>query len=91
MERKDLRPRLAAGITARDLGDEYIFLDAAGDKLHILNGSAREILLLCDGRRTVGAVAQAMAERFRIDLDRALADAQATVDKLIELGLLAAD
>lgn len=86
----DMRFRLAPGITGRDLGDEYIFLDPAGDKLHVLNGTAREILLLCDGRRTTPEVARVMCERFEVDEDTALADAQATLKTLLELGLVVA-
>lgn len=74
---------------SRDLGDEYIFYDQSGDQVHLLNGSAREIYLLCDGSRTVDQVAVVMAERFEVDHDTALADARRIIGQLMEKNLLA--
>ena len=39
-------------LNQRDLGDEFLFYDRDGDRVHVLNGVAREVFLLCDGNRT---------------------------------------
>ena len=75
-------------IQGRDLGDEYLFYDRKGDQVHILNGTARTIYLLCDGTRSVEQVARAIAEQYGIDLEQARRDTSEAVDQLIRLGLL---
>ena len=89
MPNNDARPKPTEQHMRRDLGDEYIFYDQSGDQVHVLNGSAREIYLLCDGSHTVDEVADVMVERFEVDRDIALADARSIVNQLIEKNLLA--
>ena len=73
----------------RDLGDECLFYDHAGDRLHVLNGSARAIFLLCDGTRTEDQVAADFANQYDIDHDAAENDAHELIAQLLELGILA--
>ena len=72
----------------RDLGDEYIFYDPQGHKLHVLNGTAREIYLLCDGKNTIEEIAAALAKRYEVDRDTVLQDTREALERLLELGLV---
>ena len=71
-----------------DLGDEYLFYDRQQDRVHVLNGTAREIYLLCDGTRSAEEVADVLAQRYAIDVHRALDDTTETIQRLCDLGLL---
>jgi pyrroloquinoline quinone biosynthesis protein D len=82
-------PRHTGGFTEKDLEKDYVFYDRHGDRFHILNGTAREIYLLCDGTRTPGAVAREIAERYEVDEETAMKDTCETIDRLVNLGLLA--
>ena len=83
-------PADTKGLSAKDLGDEYLVYDKAGDRFHILNGSAREIYLLCDGTRSVRQIVETMRDRFRIDPAVARRDTHEAIDRLIQLGVLRA-
>ena len=76
---------------SRDLGDEYLFYDREGDQVHVLNGSAREIFLLCDGSRTVEEIAEAFSKEYEADAGAARQDAGRIIRELADLGLLSLD
>lgn len=82
------QPRPATESKGTDLGDEYLFYDRERDQVHVLNGTAREIFLLCDGRRTETEVATAFADRYEAHRDEARKDAEETLRRLYDLGLL---
>lgn len=82
------RWRRVAGLDATDLGDELLVHDRAVGRVHVLNGTAREIWNLCDGKRSEEAVAREIAARYSIEDDRALPDTREALAKLAELGLL---
>lgn len=82
------RPRPATNLLGKDLEEEYAFYDKRGDAVHLLNATAREIFLLCDGSRSAEEVARALAERFGVDDETAKQDASLTINRLIELGIL---
>ncbi len=84
----DARPRPTTQTEGRDLGDEMLFYDRNGDQIHILNGTAREIYLLCDGSRSIDDVAASMVVKYEIPAADARQDVEETVDRLIGLGLL---
>lgn len=81
------RPRPAPEVRGRDTGDEYLFYDDAGD-MHILNGTAREIYLLCDGTRSLEEIADAFAETYSISVEQARADVDDVVNRLSALHVL---
>jgi len=83
-------PRPTGSYEGTDLGDEFLFYDRERDRVHVLNFTAREIFLLCDGERDEGKIAQALAEKYELDESTALADTRATLKQLFELGVLAA-
>ena len=76
------RPAPAPGVVGRDLEDEYIFLDAAGDRLHVLNGTARDVFLLCDGARSVERIAAEIVATYDVPPEVAAADVSAVLDEL---------
>ena len=83
-----MKPRPAAGAFGRDAGDECLFRDADGMRIHVLNRTAREIYLLCDGSRSPAEVAGELAERYTVDPGTALSDVDDLVDLLVRLGIL---
>ena len=85
----NLVPRPAAASQGgRDLGDEYLFYDHDRDPVRVLNGSAREIFLLCDGIRTVAEVAIAFSKRCGAEERVAREDAERIIGELADLDLL---
>ena len=72
----------------RDLGDEYLIYDREADKVHVLNATAREIYLLCDGERSVDAIAAEMQTKYGIEADLAERDTRQTLEDLDSLGVL---
>jgi PqqD family protein of HPr-rel-A system len=72
----------------RDLGDEYLIYDRRSDQVHVLNGTARDILLLCDGSRTAEQVAEALVQEYGVDQATARSDVDSTIRALSDLGAL---
>lgn len=89
----DGRPKPTGGIGQKDLGDEILFFDETGDRIHVLNRTAREIYVLCDGSLSVRDVVEAMRCRFggHPDPEEIGLDVRSTVEHLLELGVLALD
>jgi hypothetical protein len=85
------RPRGADALTGRDLKDEYVLLGRAGDRLHVLNDTAREIFLLCDGCRTVREIVGTMTERFEVTEAQAADDVRDTLSEFVALGIVTLD
>ena len=54
----------------------------------MLNGSAREIFLLCDGIRSVAEVAAAFSKQYGTGASEARQDAERIIRELADLGLL---
>lgn len=82
------RPRPAEGVRGKDLGSEYIFYDEGIDKHHILNGTAREVFLLCDGSRTRDEVVREMLSNFEVDEATLRRDVSNIIEDLLKLKLL---
>lgn len=84
-----MNPRPAPGTIGRDSGDECLFRDADGERIHVLNQTAREIYLLCDGSRSNEDIAAEIAERYTADSFTIRADVDEMLDLLVGLGILA--
>ena len=82
------RPRQSETMTGKDLGEEYLFYDASGDSVHVLNGTAREIYLLCDGTRCVTDLVQLMVDRYDVEGSEVRKDVETVLNELTDLGLL---
>ena len=90
MPAADSRPSATDTFTSRDLEEEFLFYDSSGDQVHVLNGTAREIFLLFDGKRSPEEIAESMVKQFEVEPEQALTDVNEILDRLIELGLVKA-
>ena len=81
-------PKHIDAYNGRDLGDEYLFYNREGDKLHVLNGTAREIYLLCDGTKPTEEIATAIAALYEVEPEVALEDTREALRELTSLGLI---
>jgi len=81
-------PKPTGSFEGTDLGDEYLFYDRENDRVHVLNTTAREIFLLCNGERTEDAIASALAETYDLEPATAGTDTRQTLKRLYELGVL---
>ena len=82
------RPRPAEGVRGKDLGSEYMFYDDDGDHIHVLNATAREVFILCDGTRTPSDVIHDMVDRFEVDEATVRRDVTETIELLLNMNLL---
>ena len=62
MPEQNCRPAASSTQKSRDLEEEFLVYDPDGDQVHVLNGTAREIYLLCDGNRKPPEIAAVMTE-----------------------------
>ena len=83
-------PKPTGSFEGTDLGDEYLFYDRENDRVHVLNTTAREIFLLCDGKRNEDEIAGALAETYDLEQATAGKDTQQTLKRLYDLGVLGA-
>jgi len=72
----------------RDLDDEYLIYDRPNDRVHVLNGTARDIFLLCDGKNTAAQIVAKLVEKYGVDETTALEDTERTLGELADLGVL---
>lgn len=82
------RPRRRPGVLERQEGDEIELAAPGTDRFFVLNVSARAIWELCDGERTVEAIADELAVRFDASDADILADVLAGVRALDGAGVL---
>lgn len=79
-------PRRRQEIAARDLGNEIVIHDATTGTVHVLNETAREIYLACDGTRDRRQIARMLADLYAIAAEDAAKDVDEMLDRLIEIG-----
>jgi hypothetical protein len=84
-------PKHALDIRGRDLGDEYLFYDATGRRVHVLNHCARRVWIWCDGTRTVTELVDRVMETYSVEEGRAQKDVAGVIQDLLDLGLLTLD
>jgi hypothetical protein len=87
----EVRPQRGEDLVLRDVGDELMFYEREGDRVHILNGTARKIFRLCDGKRSLEEIAAELVDCFEVEPDTARRDVEETVERLCELGILRRD
>ena len=75
----------------KDLGDEFLAYDAEQDEIHVLNGTARDIYLLCDGETDIDAIASSLCDKYGVENGRAHGDIEQILDDMLKLGLLTAE
>jgi hypothetical protein len=82
------RPRRLDHATVRDTEDEGSLLTVAGGDPVSLNVTARRILELCDGARSVAAISEALAANFGSSRDAVLSDVRESVRHLADIPAL---
>lgn len=82
------RPELARGIRLqiRPTSGEPMLLSPEG--ITELNPTAHEIVLLCDGKRTVEALIESLAAEFEVSLQDLRADVVSCLDQLEKRNLI---
>lgn len=83
------RPRLREDLTIVELDGEAVIYGEAGGELHHLNPSATIVLSMCDGKRTVEGMAEAVSGAFGLPVDDVLPQVRSVVERFAEAGLLA--
>ena len=58
------RPQVRESLIFRPLDEEWVVYDSEGEKLHVLNGSAAVVWLLCNGQLTESEILNEVAEAF---------------------------
>lgn len=71
------------------MGDEVVVLDAAGQRVHRLNGSASYIWDCCDGRTSVTEIVTRLAAAFDVTEDAVSDDVHKAIAEFDRLGLMA--
>jgi len=84
----DDHPKRRSDISARVVADETVVLDLGAAQIHQLNATASFIWNRCDGRSTVGEIAEKLADSFDVDCATACQAVQAALRRFDELGLL---
>lgn len=84
------RPLRRADIVLQHVGTDAILIDVRNDQAHVLNGSAARLWELCDGERSVDAVATAFGEPFGMSGDDVVGDVRDGLAELAGLDLLEA-
>lgn len=83
------RPVRASGLELSEVAGGLLIQQQTPPRVHQLNNTASIVLALCDGKRTVAAVAEELAESFALATPP-LAEVSACVDGLRRAGLLVA-
>lgn len=91
MDSGETRPKRTEGLVQNDLGDEFLVYDEGGDRIHVLNVTARELFLMCDGKTTISAMAAELTRRFEVEEATARQDVETTLEQLRGLGLVSVD
>jgi len=77
-------------VSSQTLDDELILYDPDLGRAHVLNRTAAQVWSLCDGTRSVEAIARQLATAHGIELEQALVDVRDLVDDFGRADLLAA-
>lgn len=82
-------PRRVSSLLECDLPEEEVLLHVPGSpSAHSLNASARAIWALCDGQRSIDAIAGDLTLRFEVPPGESLAAVRDVVGRLADLGLV---
>jgi hypothetical protein len=81
------RPAPADGLDVHEVEDGFVVFDAASDRVHYLNPTATVVFSLCDGTRTVDAIAALVQSAWELDAPP-VDDVVACVAQLRDEGVL---
>jgi len=71
-----------------ELDGEVSLYNPATEQVTILNGTASDVWLLCDGEHTAEEITKLLAASYDVDEDEIRDDVSSTIDRLYESGLL---
>lgn len=80
--------RRKEGAESARLGRDCVVLDAAGQMLRGLNGSAARVWELADGTRSLAEMSHQIASEYSLPTAHVLRDVLSFVEQLLSLGLL---
>jgi hypothetical protein len=86
--RRHACPRRAPGLVHCELPEDLLLHAPGSSTVQSLNQTARAVWELCDGQRSVEAIALDLGGRFQAPPDAILAAIEDVVQRLAELGLL---
>lgn len=81
-------PILRDDLVLRQVEDETLVLDRAGERIHQLNATASFIWSRCDGNTSLQTVAAEMAGKYGISAEQAVVDIAQMLSQLEQLGLI---
>jgi PqqD family protein of HPr-rel-A system len=76
------------GLLLREVGGELLVLDTEADQIHQLNSTASEIWRLHQAGSSASQIAEALANRFEVDKDKAEEDVIQALQDLRALGVI---
>jgi hypothetical protein len=82
------RPYQNPQVEAEPLDDQAVLIDLVTGDYHVLNETGFAIWRLCDGTRSIEAVAKIIAERYFIEYDRARDDVTSLIERLKAVNLV---
>lgn len=85
-----IAPRRREGLACHELDDEAVLFDNAFTNTYRLNATAYRVWRLCDGGRTVGAIARELTNHYAVTKSQALADVVRAIDEMASVGLVVA-
>ncbi|MBV9169302.1 MAG: HPr-rel-A system PqqD family peptide chaperone [Chloroflexi bacterium] len=88
--RDAVRPAADPAVAAYPVDDELVLYDPRRGQGFVLNRTAARIWSLCDGSRTVRAVAAELASAYALEDEQALSDVSACLNELSRACLLRA-
>ncbi len=81
-------PRSAIVDSEEVIGEQLFLCDDSSGEVHMLNGGAAAVWLLCDGTRDLESIANEIASYFELPGQEALDQVQEAVVQFQEVGLL---
>jgi len=81
-------PAVRGDLVLRQVGEETLILDRAGERIHQLNATASHVWSRCDGRTARSVVVRELVTQYGISSDAASRDIEVLLRQLRELGLL---
>ena len=86
---KSVVPPRKNGVQARKIGDEWLLHDTGTGSVHVLNDSAHRVWEMCDGRRSLDEMEQALRDTYEVPSEVDLrGDLKRALDTLREKDLL---
>lgn len=79
----------AQQVLETELDGEISLYNPATEQVTILNGTASDVWLLCDGEHTVEEITELLASSYEVDEKEIRDDVTSTIERLYDSGLLA--